>query len=125
MSDIALKRPLPDGLANDIAAYVGCIAGAISIDEYRRLLMEAGFSAVEIVDSGADLNAYAKVESQSGCCSAPAQPSGGVAVIDKGCCSSTPATSESTLHGQLGDLLKQYDVNEYAASVKVFAVKTA
>lgn len=123
VSDIALKRPLPDGLANDIAAYVGCIAGAISMDDYRRLLREAGFSAVEIVDSGADLNAYANMENQSGCCSAPAQPSGGLAIIDTGCCSSTPSTSESTLHSQLGDLFKQYDVNEYAASVKVFAVK--
>src|SRR3954467_14093672 len=34
-SDIALKKPLPPQLADDIAAYVGCIAGAISIDEYR------------------------------------------------------------------------------------------
>lgn len=123
VSDIALKKPLPDGLADDIAAYIGCIAGAISIDEYRQLLMEAGFSAVEIVDSGADLNAYAKVDSTSGCCSPPAKPSDGLAVIDVGCCSSNPTTNESTLHGQLADLLKQYDVNDYAASVKVFAVK--
>ena len=52
VSDIALKKSLPEGLADDIAAYVGCIAGAISIEEYRRQLVEAGFSAVEIVDSG-------------------------------------------------------------------------
>lgn len=122
VSDIALKKPLPDGLANDIAAYVGCIAGAISMDEYRRLLMETGFSAVEIVDSGADLNAYARVESQSGCCSPPTQPSG-LAIIDTACCSSNAPTNDSTLHSQLSDLLKQYDVNDYAASVKVFAVK--
>src|SRR5262249_20368324 len=30
VSDIALKRPLPDELAHDLLAYVGCIAGAIS-----------------------------------------------------------------------------------------------
>ena len=52
-----------------MAAYVGCIAGAIQIDDYRAGLLAAGFEHVEIVDSGADLNAYAKVENQSGCCS--------------------------------------------------------
>src|SRR4051794_37400700 len=31
VSDIALKKPLPDALARSVAAYVGCIAGAISI----------------------------------------------------------------------------------------------
>ncbi len=118
VSDIALKRPLPDQLANNIAAYVGCIAGAISFDEYRRHLLEAGCAAVEIVDSGADLNTYAKVEHQSGCCSSPAEPSGVLEIIDTPCCSPNPSTGESTLHGQLGELLKQYDVNEYAASVK-------
>ena len=69
VSDIALKQPLPAEVSNDIMAYVGCIAGAISIEDYRRGLVEAGFSNVEVVDSGADLNAYAKIENQSGCCS--------------------------------------------------------
>src|SRR5438128_12487987 len=36
VSDIALKRPLPAELGQDILAYVGCIAGAILIDEYER-----------------------------------------------------------------------------------------
>ncbi len=69
VSDIALKQPLPAELGNDIMAYVGCIAGAIPIEDYRQGLVEAGFSNVEVVDSGADLNAYAKVENQAGCCS--------------------------------------------------------
>jgi arsenite methyltransferase len=47
--------------------YVGCIAGAISIDDYRKGLTEAGFTEVLIVDSETDLNAYAQVENQSGC----------------------------------------------------------
>ncbi len=45
------------------------IAGAIRIDNYRDDMLAAGFEHVEIVDSGADLNAYAKVENQAGCCS--------------------------------------------------------
>src|SRR5262249_53991975 len=32
VSDIALKKPLPPEIGNDLLAYVGCIAGAISID---------------------------------------------------------------------------------------------
>ena len=52
-----------------MAAYVGCIAGAIHIEDYRAGLLTAGFEHVEIVDSGADLNAYTKVENQAGCCS--------------------------------------------------------
>ena len=35
VSDIALKRELPEAVAKSMAAYVGCIAGAIRIDEYR------------------------------------------------------------------------------------------
>jgi SAM-dependent methyltransferase len=115
VSDIALKKPLPAEIGESLMAYIGCIAGAISLDEYRAGLAEAGFDAVEIVESGSDLNAYAKVENQSGCCS-PAMGEG-LPVVSN-CCSST-----SDLHGGLAELLKRYDVNEYAASVKVFAVK--
>ncbi len=45
VSDIALKQPLPDELGQDLMAYVGCISGAIAIEEYRRQLLEAGFAA--------------------------------------------------------------------------------
>ena len=68
-----LRRNYPAELANDISAYTGCIAGAIPIADYKRGLLEAGFSNVEVVDSAADLNAYAKLENQSGCCSPPAE----------------------------------------------------
>src|SRR4051794_35222034 len=33
VSDIALKKPLPPEIGNDLLAYVGCIAGAISIED--------------------------------------------------------------------------------------------
>lgn len=68
ISDIAIKPPLPSELGESLMAYVGCIAGAIEIDAYREGMLAAGFSAVEIQDSGADLNAYAQVEGQGGCC---------------------------------------------------------
>jgi len=67
VSDIALKGKLPEAIARSMAAYVGCIGGAIRIDDYTAGLRAAGFEHVEIVDSGKDLNAYAQVEGQSGC----------------------------------------------------------
>jgi SAM-dependent methyltransferase len=116
VSDIALKGELPESIAKSLAAYVGCIAGAIRIDDYRTGLLGAGFAFVEIVDSGSDLNAYAKVEGQSGCCS-PGMESGSYA-----CCH--PDDSK-TLYHDLTALLSSYDVNAAAASVKVYAVKPA
>lgn len=126
VSDIALKQALPSELGESVMAYVGCIAGAIGIDEYKKGLTQAGFSGVEVVDSGSDLNAYAKVENQSGCCS-PAMADGGeraLPTLDAGCCTPAPAKAErEELHEGLADLLQRYDVNDYAASVKVYAVK--
>src|SRR6201994_3051580 len=95
VSDIALKGKLPEAIARSMAAYVGCIGGAIRIDDYTAGLLAAGFEHIEIVDSGADLNAYAKVENQSGCCSP--------AMEGEVCCSREPESQ--TLHGELSDLL--------------------
>lgn len=141
VSDIALKQPLPPEVSQDMMAYVGCIAGAIQIEDYRRQLKEAGFSNVQVIDSGADLNAYAKIDNQSGCCS-PAmieEPKQAAAAV--GCCApssavSTPQTTaasccapattaepEKSVFDQFTELLSRFNVNDYAASVKVFAVK--
>jgi len=128
VSDIALKRELPVELDNDLMAYVGCIAGAIPIEDYKSGLLKAGFSGVEVVDAGSDLNAYAKVENQAGCCS-PAMVEIGsgsksLPTLDSSCCVPSPATgTDSELHASLAELLRRYNVNDYAASVRVFAVK--
>jgi arsenite methyltransferase len=110
VSDIALKGELPEAIASSLAAYVGCIGGAIHIDAYREELLKAGFEFVEIVESGSDLNAYAKIENQSGCCS-PTMTS--------------DPPEGSALHQSLSCLLSAYDVNQAAASVKVYALKSA
>lgn len=127
VSDIALKQPLPAEISKDMMAYVGCIAGAISIEDYRQGLLDAGFSEVAIVDSGSDLNAYAKVENQSGCCSPPMKEtdasSKGLPIASAGSCCAP--TTETDLHDELKDLLSRYNVNDYAASVKVYAIKPA
>jgi SAM-dependent methyltransferase len=119
VSDIALKHELPEEVAKSMAAYVGCIGGAIKIDDYRTGLLAAGFDHVEIVDSGADLNAYAKVENQAGCCSPAMNTGSPFQVMDETCC----APESATLHEDLTELLARYDVNAAAASVKVYAIK--
>ena len=118
VSDIALKLPLPSEVAENLSAYVGCISGAILIEEYSRLLVEAGFQDIVIVDSGADLTAYAAVEGTASCCSGP-QVTSGLPVINTGCCDD----GGTVIHDELADLMRRHDVNSYAASVKVFAIK--
>lgn len=125
ISDIALKRSLPSEISNDLLAYVGCIAGAISFDDYRAGLIAAGFSEVEIIDSGCDLNAYANIEKESNCCTPSAQPTTtrALPVTASSCCSSSELHVESDIHTTLAELLSRYNVNDYAASVRVFAIK--
>lgn len=115
VSDIALKQPLPDEVSENVLAYIGCVAGAIHIEDYRRELVDAGFQDVVILDSNADLTTYAEL---GGGCS-PAASS--LPVVESGCCGESGASVQT----ELADLLRRYDVNAYAASVKVFAVKPA
>ncbi len=165
VSDIALKKPLPPEIVDDLMAYVGCIAGAIPIEEYRQGLLEAGFVPVEIVETGADLNAYAQIEGQVGCCGGESA-STPEAVTSPACCSPAPAASTEggcctpntpvaeegpccttaekdqaaeggascgtptrnagetpELLARLHELARRYNINDYAASVKIFAVK--
>ena len=121
VSDIALKAELSESISGSLAAYVGCIAGAIRIEDYRSELLKAGFAHVEIIDSGADLNAYSKMENQSGCCSPAMDSSSPFSIAQESCC--VPA--ESTVHDDLRMLLYEYDVNSAAASVKIYALKPA
>jgi ubiquinone/menaquinone biosynthesis C-methylase UbiE len=119
-SDIALKKPLPPEVEKDAMAYVGCVAGAILIDDYRRGLADAGFSHIEVIDTAKDLNAYTKIEGQSGCCS-PASSAASLPVLS--CCTPSPAQPKESVHEGVTGLLERYDVNDFAASVKVYATR--
>lgn len=128
VSDIVLKRELPQDLARDVAAYVGCIAGAIRVEDFEHGLRAAGFDAVQVLDSGADLNAYASVEGQAGCCSPAMEKKNSLPVADASCCGPTccgGTKQDAGVHEGLTAVLERYDVNDYAASVKVYAVKPA
>lgn len=50
ISDIVLEKDLPDEVKNDISAYVGCVAGAVLKEEYLKLIREAGFENVKVVN---------------------------------------------------------------------------
>jgi arsenite methyltransferase len=122
VSDIALTGKLPKEIATSIAAYTGCIAGAIKIEDYRAGLLNAGFQYVEVVDSGKDLNAYKQAEDQSSCCSAAKNdPVKVVTNASESCCGPTP----TGVHDDISALLSRFDLNQAAASVKVYALKPA
>jgi arsenite methyltransferase len=48
VSDVVAQGALPDDLRADMEAWVGCVAGALEENEYRRLLTDAGFTDVEV-----------------------------------------------------------------------------
>ena len=50
VSDIALLKELPPALKGNIAAYVGCVAGATTREEYLATVAAVGFKDVEIVN---------------------------------------------------------------------------
>ena len=128
VSDIALKKDLPSEVRGNLSAYIGCLAGAIRIELYQAQLLEAGFAGVEVVDTGVDLGAYAQAENAA-CClpSESSNPQMLPTTQASGCCGESGGQSSSCaeprFHTQLAELLRRYDVNEFAASVRVFAVK--
>jgi len=50
VSDIVLQHELPEEIKNSIEAYTGCIAGASLKEDYLKMIVEAGFSDVKIVE---------------------------------------------------------------------------
>ncbi len=49
VSDIVLSEELPDVIRNNVAAYVGCVAGALLKDQYISLFTETGFEDIEVI----------------------------------------------------------------------------
>jgi SAM-dependent methyltransferase len=48
VSDVVVRGKIPSEIRRSLEMWAGCVAGALTEDEYRRLLGEAGFEAVEI-----------------------------------------------------------------------------
>ncbi|KAH2990488.1 hypothetical protein KXW58_002422 [Aspergillus fumigatus] len=102
ISDILARRELPPEIANDLALYVGCIAGASQAQQYHAYLKDAGFGDIMIVDTKADLNIYKDMpQEKSACC--------GMSCSDL----------------QSNDKIRDYDCNEWAGSFQIYTVKPA
>ena len=62
ISDLALKKPLPESLLKSVAALVSCVAGAVLVDQTVEMARQAGLSDIQIrektynIDVMADCN---------------------------------------------------------------------
>jgi SAM-dependent methyltransferase len=50
VSDIVVLKELPDAVQQSVAAYVGCLSGAILKDAYLQAIRDAGFEGVRVDD---------------------------------------------------------------------------
>ncbi len=48
VADVVAEEPVPVALREDVAAWTGCLAGALEISEYATLLTEVGFGEVAV-----------------------------------------------------------------------------
>ncbi|OGG04699.1 MAG: arsenite S-adenosylmethyltransferase [Candidatus Glassbacteria bacterium RIFCSPLOWO2_12_FULL_58_11] len=48
VSDLALLRPLPSTVLESIEALVGCVAGAVLVEDTRRMIQAAGLTEIEL-----------------------------------------------------------------------------
>jgi ubiquinone/menaquinone biosynthesis C-methylase UbiE len=50
VSDIVLRKDLPESILDSVEAYIGCVSGAEKIEDYLGYIKDAGFSEVKILD---------------------------------------------------------------------------
>jgi SAM-dependent methyltransferase len=48
VSDVVVRGEVPEAIRRSVELWVGCVAGALHEDEYRRLLADAGFANIEV-----------------------------------------------------------------------------
>ncbi|KAF5315928.1 hypothetical protein D9611_005013 [Ephemerocybe angulata] len=100
LDDIVAKKPLPDNVKSNLAGYVSCISGAVTEDEYRAFVGDAGFKDVLFVDRKGDLSVYWQGDTAPNtCCSGP---------TDLSVCPDFP---------------ENFDANEWAGSYQIYALK--
>jgi SAM-dependent methyltransferase len=62
VSDISLVKPLPEAIRQKVEALIGCIAGAVLVEETERMAVDAGLTGVQLeqksgyVDSMTEMN---------------------------------------------------------------------
>ena len=63
VSDLVLTRPLDEAVRNDVALYVGCVAGASPKQDYLDAIARAGFTGVEVLSqTGYDIGTESLAE---------------------------------------------------------------
>ena len=59
ISDLALKKPLPEQVLKSVAALVGCVAGAVTIDQTIRMAKQAGLKNIEVAEKEYNIDVMA------------------------------------------------------------------
>jgi SAM-dependent methyltransferase len=126
VSDILARNEMPPDVANDMALYVGCIAGASQVAQYEGYLRKAGFKDVLITDTKSDLNVYktAAAGADAACCAPPSTAKASCCspptTTQASCCSPPSTSVKSVSNGTPKDM----DYNEFAGSFKIYALKS-
>jgi len=69
VSDVVLRRALPEALTRSMELWTGCIAGALVVDDYVRGLERAGFSDVTVEPTRVfEHDAIEELARGAGCC---------------------------------------------------------
>ncbi|KAL4805150.1 S-adenosyl-L-methionine-dependent methyltransferase [Aspergillus unguis] len=102
ISDILARREMPPAIVDNMALYVGCVAGAAQVTEYQAWMESVGLTDILLVDTKADINVYKQFsETGQGCCCGPAQESARLP------------------EGEFADV----DFNSWVGSYQIYAVK--
>jgi SAM-dependent methyltransferase len=56
ISDLALKKPIPESILKSVAALVGCIAGAVLVDSTTEMIQQAGLKIGNITEKSANID---------------------------------------------------------------------
>ncbi|KMU87839.1 arsenite methyltransferase [Coccidioides immitis H538.4] len=96
ISDILARKELPPEIRNDMALYVGCVAGASQVSGYQQYFRNAGFNDSVIVDTNSDLNIYTTAKDDG---------------ADMPCCGGTNTCTP------LKPTIKNIDFNEWAGKI--------
>jgi hypothetical protein len=48
VSDVVSRGAVPEAIRRDAEAWIGCVAGALDVDDYRQKLAAAGFDEIDI-----------------------------------------------------------------------------
>jgi len=57
---MALHQPLPEAVKEQVEALIGCVAGAVQVDQYQTMMQQAGFARIGLSPKPEYINALAQ-----------------------------------------------------------------